>query len=183
MAGVKEKRRRLTLVMAVLLCLDVAAAGVLFSPIGQSSRPERRREAQQQKADLLNDLRAKNGEVEPGRNIGQKLGEAKQELEDFYTNRLPGSYSSMAEHLGKLAAENSVQISSIRYRNENAEVTGLQRVQIETGVTGDYVQVVKFINALERGKLFFIIDSVSLGQTEGGVIHLQVQLGTYMKTA
>ena len=39
----------------------------------------------------------------------------------------------------------------------------------------------RFINALERNKLFFIVDSVVLGGEQGGSVKLEVRLETYSR--
>jgi hypothetical protein len=41
----------------------------------------------------------------------------------------------------------------------------------------------RFINSLERNKLFFIVDSVVLGGDQGGAVKLGVRLETYRKTS
>ena len=58
----------------------------------------------------------------------------------------------------------------------------MRRVEIEADLAGDYLQLVRFINALERDHLFFLVDSVVLGGEQGGVVKLQLKLETYLKT-
>ena len=53
---------------------------------------------------------------------------------------------------------------------------------IDASLTGDYLQLVKFINSLERDQLFFIVNSVQLGGEQAGTVRLQLQLQTYLKT-
>jgi hypothetical protein len=59
---------------------------------------------------------------------------------------------------------------------------GLRPVLIEASLSGNYLQLVRFINSLERDQLFFIVDSVELGSEHGGVVQLQMKLETYLKT-
>jgi type IV pilus assembly protein PilO len=44
------------------------------------------------------------------------------------------------------------------------------------------LQLVRFVNALERDQLFFLVDSVVLGGEQGGIVKLQLKLETYLKT-
>jgi type IV pilus assembly protein PilO len=60
---------------------------------------------------------------------------------------------------------------------------GLRPVEIEADFSGGYLQLVRFINALERDPLFFIIDSVQLGGEQAGVVKLQLKLETYQKAS
>jgi hypothetical protein len=57
----------------------------------------------------------------------------------------------------------------------------VQRISIETTVTGEYAKVARFINAIEQDKLVFIIDQISLNSQEGGVVSLQVKFETFLK--
>ncbi len=49
-------------------------------------------------------------------------------------------------------------------------------MNIEITLSGDYLQEVKFINALERDKMFFLIDAVALAEQQGKV-RLQLKAG------
>ena len=57
----------------------------------------------------------------------------------------------------------------------------LERVQITLTISGPYVNDVKFINMVERDRVFFVIDSVSLAGSTNGV-QLQVNAETYFRT-
>ena len=60
---------------------------------------------------------------------------------------------------------------------------GLRPVEIDADFSGGYLQLVRFINGLERDPLFFIVDSVQLGGEQGGVVKLQLKLETYQKAS
>ncbi len=51
----------------------------------------------------------------------------------------------------------------MKYDDKDAVIEGLRKLNIEITLSGDYLQEVKFINALERDKMFFLIDAVALG--------------------
>jgi type IV pilus assembly protein PilO len=52
---------------------------------------------------------------------------------------------------------------------------------MEADLSGNYIALAKFINALERDDMFFIISSVELGGEQTGPIKLQMKLETYLK--
>ncbi len=162
--------------LAVLLALDLIAVVYLVSPLGRSRarRQEERDRIQQQ-------ILLRQREVAPLKNIDRKVVLAQKEISDFYAQRLPGQYAAIPEELGKVAKENNVRISQARYGMEDADVPGLRRVPVEAALEGDYLQIVKFINALERDKMFFIVNSVALTEQQGGGVRLQVRLETYLK--
>lgn len=176
MPDVREARRRFSLVLAVLLCIDLAAAGVLVSPIGRSSHS-----GQEQLRDLQTQLNTRTREVVPLRGLDQKIVDAKAEIDAFYQRRFPSSYSSIAEELWKLANANGVKIATGRYQPADAEVPGVAQLMIDASISGPYPNIVKFINSVERDPMFLLIDSVDLGQQQGGIVRLQVKLETYLK--
>ena len=176
MAGIREIRRRLMPVVIVLLVLDLVCTGYLLSPAGRSRRA-RNREYQQ----LTAQLQAKRQQVLPTRGMDQKLKQASEDITGFYDNRFPAQYSVVAEELGKLASENGVRIASVKYEPKDAPIAGLRKLSVEIALSGAYLEEVKFINALERDKLFFLIDGVALGEQQGNV-RLQVKLETYLRS-
>ena len=52
---------------------------------------------------------------------------------------------------------------------------------MEADLSGNYTSLAKFINALERDEMFFIINSVTLGGEPQGPVKLNVKLETYLK--
>ena len=54
-------------------------------------------------------------------------------------------------------------------------------VEMEANLSGNYVSLAKFINALERDDMLFIISSVTLGGEQNGPIKLDMKLETYLK--
>jgi len=176
MAGLAQTRRTLVLVLGVLLALDAAAAAFLLSPWGRS------RAAREQEYDGVRaQLQATMNEVRPLHGIEQKLDRARKDTADFYAQRLPAESSAVSAELGRLAQDNSVQISQIKYDFKDAEVPGLRQVTIQAKLEGDYLKEVKFINALERDPMFFILDGVNLGESQGGSVRLDLKMETFMK--
>ena len=176
MPTVPELRRKLTLAAVVLLALDLAAGIFLLSPLGRSRR------AHQEDYDRLRvSLKSKLSESLPLRGMDQKLVQAESDLAGFYRDRFPAHASAIPEELGKLASANGVRVTEVRYTSEAAGQAGLQRVSMDATLAGDYLQVAKFINALERDRMFFVIDEVTLNEQQGGFVRLQLKLQTYLK--
>src|SRR5262249_41996245 len=175
MPDLRETRNRLKMIMTALAVVDIAALVVLFTPLGGSQEARQRQLAQ------LNQER-KARATAPWRGLDKKIPEAKQQIEDFYRNRLPAEDSAISADLGKVAAEAGVRVSSVKYKTDDAEIEGLQKKEVEAGVSGDYLQIAKFINALERNKLFFVVDGVQLGSEQSGTVKLQIKIETYLRT-
>ena len=82
---------------------------------------------------------------------------------------------------GKLAAADSVTIDSAKYKADDVGPGHLQPIEIEATLSGNYVSLARFINALERDDMFFMISSVTLAGEQTGPIKLQVKVETYLK--
>ncbi len=176
MASIRESRKTLVPVVAGLLLLVLACIGYLMSPAGRS-----RQARQRDLAALKLQVAAKRVEVLPTRGMDGKLKQASTDISDFYQERFPAEYSTVSEQLGKLAAASGVQIAAVKYDDKDAPVQGLRKLEIEVTLSGSYLQEVKFINSLERDKLFFVIDGVTLGEQQGNV-RLQLKVETYLRT-
>jgi len=175
MASIRETRKKLMPALIALAILDLACVGYLLSPAGRS-RQARQRDYQQ----LHQQLIAKQLEVMPTRGMDQKLTQASKDITGFYDVRFPAQYSAVAAELGKVADENQVHLSGVKYDEKDAPIEGLRRLNMEITLSGDYLQEVKFINALERDKMFFLIDGIALGEQQGNV-RLQLKLETYLR--
>ena len=177
MANLRSARKRFATVAIVLVVLDVAAVGFLLSPLGRSRTA---READY--ANARRELQIKMRDAVPLRGMDKKLDLARQEIAAFYRDRFPAQYSAVSSELGKVAAQTGVRISQISYDPKPAEVPRLQQVGINANLDGDYLQVVKFINALERDKMFFMVKSLTLAQEQGGMVRLEMRLETYLRS-
>jgi len=177
MANLRRARKRLTTVAIVLGVLDLAALGFLLSPLGRS-----RSTRELEYAEARHELQTKMRDAVPLRGMDKKLDLARQEIADFYHERFPSQYSAVSSELGKVAGETGVRVSQISYDPKPADVPNLQQVAINANLDGDYLQVVKFINALERDRMFFMVDSLTLAQEQGGMVRLQVRLETYLRS-
>lgn len=176
MANIREVRRTLTPVVVILALLIVACVVYIISPAGRS-RQAREREYQQLQLEVL----AKRKDVLPTRGMDGKLQQASTDMETFYTQRFPTQYSVVTEELGKVSTETGVHLAAVKYDDKDAPVEGLRKLNIEVTLSGDYLQEVKFINALERDKVFFLVDSVALGEQQG-IVRLQLKLETYLRS-
>ena len=176
MPDLRNTRKRLYGGIAALVLVDIAALAMIMTPIaGRESL--RQNELRQ----LWSNLKAR--ESAPWRGMDKKLPQARRDLDSFYQDRLPSGYSAISTDLARIAAETGVNVSSEKYSQKDSELRGLDRIEIEADVSGDYVPVAKFINTVERNKLFFIVDELELGGEQSGVIRLRIKLETYLRTA
>jgi Tfp pilus assembly protein PilO len=190
MADLRQTKKQIYTALIAMGVLSLAAVGVLFSPLTGSAESRRT-----ELTELSNQLRDQTREVVPLRGIDGKIKEARGQINEFYANRFPTLESSVSESLGKVAAAHSVKIDIAKYetksddKNDRAEknqmqdpqTVGLRRVQIEASFSGSYPNMMRFVNDLERAKTFFLVDSINVGEAQGGDVKLQMKLETFVK--
>ena len=177
MMNLRDKRMKLRLATAVIGFLCIVASGLLILLHASSTSDE------QQFQTLHSQVQNSRGTVVPPQVVGDRVNEARNQIVNFYQDRFPVAESSIFEELGKLANENHVYLTQATYRADESEMPGIEQVQIGANLFGNYAQAMKFINAVERNKMFFIVDGVNLGGAENnGMVRLNISLETYMRS-
>ena len=177
MSDLRDTRRKIKIGLAALGVLDVVAVAILFSPLVGS---ERGRRAQQEQ--LWKEMQQKTRQVEPLRGMDKKIVVARQQIDHFYKDRLPDRDSAIAEAMGRVATDAGIKIGQIKYTLVDSQSAGLREMEVEASLSGNYLQLVRFINSLERDQVFFIVDSLQLGGEQAGEVRLQMKLETYLRT-
>ena len=177
MPDLRDTRRKIKIAIAAMVVVDVVAAGILFSPLVGSAESRRLQIVQ-----LSAELQKKTRDVQPLEHIDQKVNLAKDQISGFYKDRFASQDSQLATEVGKIAAENGIRIQMAHYKLEDAETGGVVPVAIDGSFSGDYLQLVRFINTLERSKMFITVDSVSLAGEGSGPVHLQITLHSYLRS-
>jgi len=176
MPDFRQTRKKLKTALAVMAGIDLVAAVVYFSPLVGSAE-SRRMELNR----LQTELNEKTRQVAPLRNLPEKVTLASHEITDFYKQRFPSQDSQIPAEFGKLAAANGVTIEQAKYKIKEDAPGRLQPVEMEADLSGNYTALAKFINALERDQMFFIINNVTLGGEPQGAVKLNVKLEAYLR--
>lgn len=131
---------------------------------------------QQHKADYI----AMQLKTRPLRGLDRKIDVAQKDQASFYQDRFPENYSTVAAELGALAVKNNVSLSRVQYA-QGKPVEGVYEIRMDASLSGDYAPIVRFLNGLERDKIFFLINSIALSGQQGGVVGLRMSLTTYLR--
>jgi type IV pilus assembly protein PilO len=176
MPDLRQTRKKLSLALVVMAALDVITLVIYISPLVGSAETRR-----QQLNQLQTELNLKTRQVAPLKNLPEKVLVANHQIVDFYQKRFPAQDSEIPSEFGKVAAANQVTIEQARYKLKEEGAGRLQPVEIEADLAGNYTSLAKFINALERDDMFFIINSVTLGGEPQGPVKLTMKLEAYLK--
>jgi type IV pilus assembly protein PilO len=182
MPDLRHTRKNIRTALAIMAGVDLLALVIYISPL-VGSPATRRQEINQ----LQVELNAKTRQVAPLKDLPQKVQLASHQIADFYNKRIPDQNSQIYAELGKLTAGTGVTIEGVKYKqkDEGADKqlrTGkLRPAELEVDLVGIYTALARFINAVERDDMFFIIDSVTIGGEPQGTVKLNVKLEAYLK--
>lgn len=171
-------KKRFFTILGILAVIDLVLIVYLLWP-GSSSAS---RKAQEQT--LQQQYRSLTREVGPLKDIDQKLVQTRVDINNLYKERIPNRWSEVSSELEKLMRESGVTEQNIHYTTDatnKEDLPGIQRVGIDTSITGEYGKIARFINALEQDKLLFIIKQISLTGQESGTVTLQIKCDTFMQ--
>jgi type IV pilus assembly protein PilO len=127
----------------------------------------------------------KSAEVaaKPLRGLDTKLVDSTKAADAFYAKRLPYANSQVLSELGVLTKREGVRWTRAQYP-QVAVLSGadaLIEMHIDASVSGDYRPIMQFINAIERDKMFFVINSINLSGQQTGQVNLRLRLTTYLR--
>ena len=184
--GVSEKTRRL--ITQLNLYYTVVAALVLVNlyllvHIGFTWRTATNQDAA---AIAQQTVALKTAEIakKPLEGLDSKLTAATVDADKFYEKRLPVAYSDVLAELGALTNKQGVKLTRVQYAEEPVlEGAGgeLTEVRMDASLNGDYRPLVLFMNSLERDKMFFLINGVTLTGQQSGTVGLRLRLTTYLR--
>ncbi len=114
--------------------------------------------------------------------LPKKVDQADVDAQKFYDARIAPNYSTMLAQLIDTAKTNHVQLSRSGYA-QAVVIDGLLEVRVDAGLSGQYSDLMHFINDIERDKdhVFFIIDGVTFTGEQGGMVNLRLRLTTYLR--
>jgi len=145
-------------------------------------------QTQSQNADALASqqvaLTAAKIAAKPLEGLDAKLAKASADADMFYMERLPVSYSEFGGELGVLKNKYNVRLTRAQYSQKPVADDGagqLTEVDIDASLGGDYRPLMLFINNLERDRMFFLIDAVTLTGQESGKVNLRLRMRTYLR--
>jgi hypothetical protein len=148
------------------------------------------RSANSQNAAALADqtVAMKTAEIakKPLEGLDEKLAQATKDADKFYKQRLPFANSEVYAELGALAKKQGVKLTRVQYADPAPVLAGtagaVTEVRMDASLSGDYRPLVLFINGLERDKMFFMIQNLTLTGQQSGTVGLRLRLTTYLRS-
>lgn len=157
----------LAIVLAIRLGLDWAAIDRRAGEVASGKQVE---------------LRALEHETAPLRGLDKKVAITRTEMRNFFARRIPPNYSSIVSEFNGMAVKNGVRLSRAQF-SQGPPGLDLTEISIDSGVSGEYPQIMHFINGLERDQMFFVIRAMSLTGQQGGMVNLRLRVSTWLRPA
>ena len=125
-------------------------------------------------------LKALDLETAPLRGMDKRIEDSRAQMKAFYAKRIPPNYSSIAIRVGELALKGPVRLTRVQY-TQGATGYDLTEISMDAGITGDYRQIMRFVNGLERNQTFFVIRTMALTGQQGGLVNLRLRVSTWLR--
>lgn len=166
------------LLLAIVVAADVFV-GVRFGLAWRAIRSDRSPEFVQESARLAQleaQMKHLNG-------LPEKVKASDANAQKFYDARIAANYSTVLAQLGAVATKSQVKLSRAAYVQNAAPAGDLTELHIDAGLSGQYSDLMHFINGLERDKdhVLFIINGVTLNGQQGGLVNLRLRMTTYIR--
>jgi type IV pilus assembly protein PilO len=127
-------------------------------------------------------LKALDLETTPLRGLDKKVEEARKQILEFYLKRIPPNYSSISTRVGELEVASGVRLSRMQY-TQGPPGSDLTEITLDAGISGEYPQIMRFVNDLERDQTFFVIRAMGLTSQQGGLVNLRLRVSTWLRPA
>jgi hypothetical protein len=121
-------------------------------------------------------------QTSPLRGLDKRVATTRDEIRDFYAKRIPANYSAIESRIDELQVKSGVHLSRLQYTQGKTSID-LTEIEMDAGISGDYRQIMFFINALERDKNFFMIRAMQLTSQQGGQVSLRLRVSTWLRPA
>ena len=126
------------------------------------------------------ELKVLEKEIAPLRGLDKRIEDSRAQMRAFYSKRIPPNYSSIATRIGELALKGPVRLTRVQYTQGEAS-SDLTEISLDATVTGEYPQIMRFVNNLERDQTFFVIRGLQLTGQQGGLVSLRLRVSTWLR--
>ena len=128
------------------------------------------------------ELKALDLQTAPLRGLDKRVEETRSEMRAFYERRIPPNYSSISARIGDLEVASGVRLTRVQY-TQGLPGPDLTEITMEAGISGEYPQIMRFVNSLERDRTFFVIRAMTLTGQQGGQVNLRLTVSTWLRRA
>lgn len=166
----------------IILILAAAIAGLMYFLMGAPGRTPEARQRQMQELEL--EQKALETNVANLRDLTVRVQSATKASQEFAAGNFLGrtnAFSTMIKDLEEMAVESDLRPSNVNFdlKDESNEL-GWTGISVQLSLEGEYPDLVRFINRVEKSDIFWIIRGLDVaGDPETG-LRLNVTAETYL---
>jgi Tfp pilus assembly protein PilO len=127
-------------------------------------------------------LKAMDLQTAPLRGLDKRVDQSRSQMLAFYDKRIPANYSTISARIGDLEVASGVRLTRVQY-TQGQPGPDLTEITMEAGISGEYSQIMRFVNSLERDQTFFVIRAMALTGQQGGLVNLRLRVSTWLRRA
>lgn len=175
-------RRRKALWLPALLFFLVNLVAIVVYPLRFAGRMEVTAEELDQERAVLAELVEQRRDLEAQR---QGIERTRLAVDELYSERLATERERLTRIIAEvkdLAARSGLTPPGVSYPTEPLEAYGLRRRAFVFSVQGTYPDLRKFINLLELSQTFLTLEQVTLSESSGGALSIQLRVSTLFST-
>jgi len=107
---------------------------------------------------------------------------------DKFERELPAASSAsstISAELGDVSKKAGVQLQGVTFKDREIAGRNITERGMEASIFGDYANVVKFLNGLQRSPNYYVVDSLDLGTESSApnMVRVSVHMRTFFRTA
>ena len=175
-------RRRVALWLPALVFFVLNVVVLLVYPVRFAGRMEVTADELDQERSVLAELVERRRDLESQR---QGIERTRLAVDEMYSERLAPESERLTRIIAEvkdLAARSGLTPPSVSYPTEPLEEYGLRRRGFVFSVEGSYADLRKFINLLELSQTFLTLEEVTLSESGGGALRIQLRVSTLFST-
>jgi Tfp pilus assembly protein PilO len=181
--NVKDPRFAMRAIIGVLLVANLAAAIVAFKPFGGSAEDLRR-----QQDSLRAQVTRAQQHLKESRELVGKVEKARAEGDQFlskYFTEMEATAAMILTELDAASKQAGIKMGAAQFDREEIEGSEtLQMLTTKVGFEGNYLNLTKFVNLLDKSPRFMIIEDLQAAapQQQGGqALTVTLKIDTFVK--
>ncbi len=181
--GRRDWKSVVRLTLGVLVALNVAAAILVYRPIGGSAE-----DLDRQLTSLRREIQQKEAAVARMKIVASKIEKGRQESDGFFNSYFlneRAAYLTVLEELNRIAKETKIKVKEHTFVSEPIEGSAdLSMLTINGNIEGSYADLIEFVNRLDRTPHLIILESLQAQPLPAaGVLNVQVKLNAFVREA
>jgi hypothetical protein len=177
----KFEKRAIIGGLALLILADVGLGYYSWRISNSPSAPPQRLAEETGKLKLL------RADIEYAEKIATNFPKTVKDCDKFERDLPPASSASstISAELGDVSKKSGVQIQGITFKDREIAGRNITERNMDASVSGEYANVVKFLNGLQRSPNYYVVDSLELGSEAAtpNLIRVTVHMRTFFRTA